>query len=335
MIEIARASARRPRRTDRAPDSRRARRLRGAHVRDGRGARRRGRRRGRGARAHGGRPRAPRRGGGRARGAPHRKPRAMTVAAGSLEYAQARLSARYGERPDELAWRRIEHVRATARRCSTSRAPRRSRAGWAASARTARRTRSNACCAATGASSSPRSPRGCRRTGSAAVGWCADARRPAGARSISRAAASCCRGCATIRSTATSPSASPRASAPRPQAARSRRSPRRGAIPTASAACGSPNGGDGFRDRRRATTRSSHEVGRALVAHLAAFRDRAVRDGWPLRRTLQARLALLFRRAMLDPAAAFIFLALAALDLERLRGEILRRVAFPGLPLAP
>ena len=30
---------------------------------------------------------------------------------GSLEYAQARLSARYGERPDEIAWRRIEHLR--------------------------------------------------------------------------------------------------------------------------------------------------------------------------------------------------------------------------------
>jgi len=30
---------------------------------------------------------------------------------GSLEYAQARLSARYGQRPDEIAWRRIEHLR--------------------------------------------------------------------------------------------------------------------------------------------------------------------------------------------------------------------------------
>ncbi len=75
-------------------------------------------------------------------------------------------------------------------------------------------------------------------------------------------------------------------------------------------------------------------TGRALDAHLAAFHDRTVRDGWPLRRTLQARLTLLFRRAMIDPAAAFIFLALAALDLERLRGEILRRVIFPGMPLA-
>jgi hypothetical protein len=59
-----------------------------------------------------------------------------------------------------------------------------------------------------------------------------------------------------------------------------------------------------------------------------------VRDGWPLRRTLQARLTLLFRRAMLDPAAAFAYLALTALDLERLRGELLRRAAFPALVAA-
>jgi hypothetical protein len=29
-----------------------------------------------------------------------------------------------------------------------------------------------------------------------------------------------------------------------------------------------------------------------------------------------------------------VFIALAALDLERFRGELLRRAAFPGLPLA-
>jgi len=75
------------------------------------------------------------------------------------------------------------------------------------------------------------------------------------------------------------------------------------------------------------------ELGRALGAHLAAFHDPALKDGWPLRRALQARLTLLLRRAMLDPAAAFAYLALIALDLERLRGELLRRAAFPGLPL--
>ena len=33
------------------------------------------------------------------------------IEAGSLEYAHARLGARFGARPDELAWRRIEMIR--------------------------------------------------------------------------------------------------------------------------------------------------------------------------------------------------------------------------------
>jgi hypothetical protein len=76
------------------------------------------------------------------------------------------------------------------------------------------------------------------------------------------------------------------------------------------------------------------DLGRALAAQLLAIRDPSLRDGAALRHALQARLALLFRRAMLDPAAPFIFLAQLALDLERLRGELVRRAAFPGLPLA-
>jgi hypothetical protein len=72
-------------------------------------------------------------------------------------------------------------------------------------------------------------------------------------------------------------------------------------------------------------------LGRAWSAHQAAFRDPAVDDGWPLRRSLEARLTLLFRRAMLDPVAVFAYLALIALDLERWRGELLRRAAFPAL----
>ena len=71
-----------------------------------------------------------------------------------------------------------------------------------------------------------------------------------------------------------------------------------------------------------------------LVQHAATFRQPSLVDGWALRRALHARLSQLFRRATLDPSAAFIFLALSALDFERLRGEILRRVAFPRLPLA-
>jgi hypothetical protein len=73
---------------------------------------------------------------------------------------------------------------------------------------------------------------------------------------------------------------------------------------------------------------------RTLTAHLAANATASVREGWALRRALQARLATHFRRALVDPAAAFIFLAVSVLDVERLRGELLRRVAFPGVPLA-
>jgi hypothetical protein len=76
------------------------------------------------------------------------------------------------------------------------------------------------------------------------------------------------------------------------------------------------------------------DVVRLLTEHAAAFRDPLQVEGWSLRRALHAQLSQLFRRAMLTPAAAFIFLALSALDCERLRGELLRRVVFPRLPLA-
>ena len=72
----------------------------------------------------------------------------------------------------------------------------------------------------------------------------------------------------------------------------------------------------------------------AIRRHLAAFRDPGLADGTALRRRLEGELATLFRRASLSPAAAFAFVALALLDLERLRGELLRRVVFPGRALA-
>jgi hypothetical protein len=71
----------------------------------------------------------------------------------------------------------------------------------------------------------------------------------------------------------------------------------------------------------------------AFALHFRRFGAASIRDGWPLRRALQARLTALFRRAMLEPAAAFVFVALCALDFERLRGELLRRAVFPRLPL--
>lgn len=79
---------------------------------------------------------------------------------------------------------------------------------------------------------------------------------------------------------------------------------------------------------------SRRDLERAFAMHFRRFDAATIRDGWPLRRALQARLLVLFRKSMLEPAAAFIFLSLCALDFERLRGELLRRAAFPRLRLA-
>ncbi|MEO5693922.1 MAG: hypothetical protein ABIQ72_12405 [Usitatibacter sp.] len=69
----------------------------------------------------------------------------------------------------------------------------------------------------------------------------------------------------------------------------------------------------------------ARDVGR----HLARFRTAAVHEAPSLRRDLEARLIACFRRHALEPAAAFAWLGLVALDLERLRGELARRIAFP------
>lgn len=75
-------------------------------------------------------------------------------------------------------------------------------------------------------------------------------------------------------------------------------------------------------------------VARVLTGHLAVFPAARGGDGWPLRRALVGKLERLFRRTPAEPAAAFVFLALVALDGERLRGELVRRVTFPRLTLA-
>jgi hypothetical protein len=82
---------------------------------------------------------------------------------------------------------------------------------------------------------------------------------------------------------------------------------------------------------RRAPRAARHNetlrtLGRLLAQH------RAVRV--EPRRALCLRLEALYRRATLDPAAAFVFLALSALDLERLRGELVVRALFPAMRAA-
>ena len=69
-------------------------------------------------------------------------------------------------------------------------------------------------------------------------------------------------------------------------------------------------------------------VADALMAHERTFAVATAGQGWLLRGSLRPQLALLLRRAALHPAVAFIHLALCALDLERLRAELVRRIVF-------
>jgi len=68
---------------------------------------------------------------------------------------------------------------------------------------------------------------------------------------------------------------------------------------------------------------------RVIERHRERFMGGTPGETGPLRRRLETRLATLFRRAAFSPAAACAFLALSALDIERLRAVLAERAAFP------
>jgi hypothetical protein len=76
------------------------------------------------------------------------------------------------------------------------------------------------------------------------------------------------------------------------------------------------------------------ELVRLVADHLAHFRIALPHEAGTLRRAFEGRLLAFFRRRPVEAASAFAWLALAALDLERLRGEIERRLAFPEARIA-
>jgi len=249
---------------------------------------------------------------------------------GSLEYAQARLSARLGDRPDELAWRRLEHVRELPALLDVARnsAFRRWIGGVSEVAtphaiEAALRGHWRDHVAEVGVWM-PHAWRG-------AVAWCAilpDV--PVVAHlAQGRPALAWMRDDPLFRDLVDiEPGTCPSALGVGPLAPLAAGWNQPGCFAAmwyAEWKCRAPAEGD-------ATLRA--ELVWALRRHLAAFRDPALTDGWPLRRVVEARLTLLFRRAMLDPMIAFAYIALVALDLERLRGELLRRAAFPRMRLA-
>ena len=248
----------------------------------------------------------------------------------SLEYAQARLSARYGARPAELAWRRIEHLRELPALIDNARAG--ALHVWMAGI---------------GPMSTPHEidqhiRERWREQVQEVAAWMPDAWQPAVAWCAVITDLAVCahlaRGgtpCAWMADDALycdlceRDSAGTRAAPPRgalaPLAPAWAESDRIGRIWQAEWQRRLPQGA------LEATLLS--ELVDAIAAHLVLFRDPALREGEALRRALAARLTVLFRRAMLDPAAAFVYLALIAQDGERLRGELVRRAALPGIPL--
>jgi hypothetical protein len=78
----------------------------------------------------------------------------------------------------------------------------------------------------------------------------------------------------------------------------------------------------------RRASRPLSAFGQELAAHLRVFRRASPDTAWDLRRQLRERLRLRLHQRLLQPLAVFLYLALVLLDLERLRGELLRRCLF-------
>ena len=87
--------------------------------------------------------------------------------------------------------------------------------------------------------------------------------------------------------------------------------------------------------REPGRTRIERELVPLIEGHAAAFASPRTVDGPAARDALRSRLVLLLRRAVSEPAVAFVYLATQLLELERLRGELVQRAAFPAQGLAP
>jgi hypothetical protein len=74
------------------------------------------------------------------------------------------------------------------------------------------------------------------------------------------------------------------------------------------------------------------ELAGRIARHLPRFVELAAEEAWALRRDLERQMVARFRRHAETPVAAFAYLALVALDLERLRGQLVLRAAFHVVP---
>lgn len=243
---------------------------------------------------------------------------------GSLPYATARLAARHGQRLDAAAWQRIEGLRDLAAALEAAR--RTALRPWLlgltaelppAELEAALRAQARAAVDEVAAWVGP--------DWRAAVQWCALLPDLAPLQHLLRGGAppAWMRADARWQAVAEAePAARQAALADTPWAALATQAPEH--IATAWA--------DGWRRRcPRAALADGTLAGLAtlLRAQAGAFVQAGPGSGRALREQLQHRLRPWLRGAMLEPAGVFAQLVLTALDLERLRGELLRRAWFP------
>jgi hypothetical protein len=85
-------------------------------------------------------------------------------------------------------------------------------------------------------------------------------------------------------------------------------------------------------DRGGEDAQALEDLASLFARHLPRFVELGAEEAWALRRDLERQVVARFRRQALTPVAAFAYLALVALDLERLRGQLVLRAAFNVVP---
>ena len=78
-------------------------------------------------------------------------------------------------------------------------------------------------------------------------------------------------------------------------------------------------------------THSINSLVQLLKTHVENFHHLNVSQTWNARTDLTNKLTFLFRRHPFEPVAAIVHLALVALDLERLRADIMQRAVFGSI----
>jgi hypothetical protein len=69
-----------------------------------------------------------------------------------------------------------------------------------------------------------------------------------------------------------------------------------------------------------------------VIRHLPRFGEVGQDEAWAMRRALEAQIAARFRRHAFTPVAGFAYAALVALDIEKLRAQLVTRAAFGVVP---